>query len=209
MSLRYAILGFLSIQPFTGYDIKRYFNNSVRHFWSADQAAIYRTLAELEGEQLVGHERVEQQTRPDRKLFHITPAGAAALDAWLTIPAEPVARRDPLLLKLFFLGRMAPDGLDAILSAELRSVEAELAGFRELLATIEQDRATVLEQLGPGDTAAAYRRALTGPLATLANGVRSGIAQRDWLRELTRLREQETLTDTALLVELRRALEMP
>jgi DNA-binding PadR family transcriptional regulator len=108
MSLRFTILGFLSIRPLTGYDLKRYFDASVRHFWSADQAAIYRTLGELAGDGLVEHERIAQQTRPDRKVYHATPAGLAALDAWLATPAPPVARREPLLVKLFFTGRLAP-----------------------------------------------------------------------------------------------------
>ena len=60
MSLRHTILGFLSIRPMSGYRLKRYFEASVRHFWTADQAAIYRALAELTSEQLVEHERVAQ-----------------------------------------------------------------------------------------------------------------------------------------------------
>ena len=45
MSLEYAILGFLSYKPFSGYEMKKAFDNSVRHFWYADQSQIYRTLA--------------------------------------------------------------------------------------------------------------------------------------------------------------------
>jgi DNA-binding PadR family transcriptional regulator len=66
MSLRQAILGFLSIRPLSGYDLKRTFDQSVRHFWSADQAAIYRMLGELEADGLVEYERIAQETRPDR-----------------------------------------------------------------------------------------------------------------------------------------------
>ncbi len=207
MSLRYAILGFLTIRPFSGYDIKRYFDNSVRHFWSADQAAIYRTLADLEKDQLVGHERVEQQTRPDRKLYHITPAGVAELDAWLVLPAAAVVRREPLLLKLFFTNRLGDKGLSAVINAELGAVEAQLAEFTGILESIERDRAEVLQQLSEGDAADSYRKVLVGPLITLTNGVRLGVAYRDWLRGLTQAEEQGELTDTAMLAELRRLVE--
>jgi PadR family transcriptional regulator, regulatory protein AphA len=207
MSLRYAILGFLTIRPFSGYDIKRYFDNSVRHFWNADQAAIYRTLADLEKDQLVGHERVEQQTRPDRKLYHITPAGIAELDAWLVSPAAAVVRREPLLLKLFFTNRLGAEGLSAVINAELGAVEAELAEFKGILESIERDRAEVLQQLGDGDAADGYRQVLVGPLITLTNGVRLGVAYRDWLRGLTHAQEQGELTDTAMLAELRRLVD--
>ena len=53
MSLRHAILGFLSFQPFTGYDLKKAFDRSVRHFWPATQSQIYRTLAELDADGLI------------------------------------------------------------------------------------------------------------------------------------------------------------
>jgi PadR family transcriptional regulator AphA len=33
MSLEYAILGFLNYHPYTGYDLKKVFDKSVRHFW--------------------------------------------------------------------------------------------------------------------------------------------------------------------------------
>jgi PadR family transcriptional regulator, regulatory protein AphA len=202
MSLRNAILGFLTIRPLSGYDIKRYFDASVRHFWSADQAAIYRALADLEAESLVGHERVEQQTRPDRKVFHITQAGTAVLDAWLRLPAPPVVRREPLLLKLFFASRLTPPEFDAILGAELQAVESELTGFREIIGAIEHDAAEVQRTAGP-EAAAAHQQLLVGPLVTLTNGVQLGLSYRDWLRELRSARERDALTAPALLERLR------
>ncbi len=47
MSLKHAILGFLELSPFSGYDLKKAFDGSVQHFWPADQAQIYRTLNQL------------------------------------------------------------------------------------------------------------------------------------------------------------------
>ena len=45
MSLDHAILGFLNYKPLSGYDLKKVFDSSVRHFWYADQSQIYRTLS--------------------------------------------------------------------------------------------------------------------------------------------------------------------
>ena len=47
MSLEHAILGFLQYKPMSGYDLKKIFDTSVRHFWPADQSQIYRTLTRL------------------------------------------------------------------------------------------------------------------------------------------------------------------
>lgn len=72
MSLEFAILGFLNYHPYTGYDLKKIFNSSVRHFWSADQSQIYRTLANLTKRSLINMEKVLQD---DRKVYHITETG--------------------------------------------------------------------------------------------------------------------------------------
>ena len=49
MSLKHAVLGFLSIAPMTGYDLRKHMEESVAHFWPADQAQIYRTLGPPRG----------------------------------------------------------------------------------------------------------------------------------------------------------------
>ncbi len=203
MSLRYAILGFLSMRPLSGYDIKRQFNESVRHFWSADQAAIYRTLADLETNALVAHERVEQQTRPDRKVYHITPAGVTSFDAWLTLPAPPVVRREPLLLKLFFASRMSAGDVAGLLQAELSAVDAELAEFQAVVGLIEAD----MRQARDSESAAAHEQLLIGPLITLTNGALLGDAYRAWLRGLLLAQADGTLTAAALMAELRGQLD--
>jgi PadR family transcriptional regulator AphA len=209
MSLRYAILGFLTIRPLSGYDIKRFFNASVRHFWTADQAAIYRTLSELEADALVGHERVAQQTRPDRKEYHITPLGVDAFDTWVAQPAPTVARREPLLLKLFFASRMHANDLATVLTAELSAVEAELSAFSDIVSSIETDRADFARHAESEDAVAAHARLLVGPLITLTNGVRFGVANREWLRGLLQAHEHGALTADALLADLHRYMDAP
>ena len=53
MELKHAILGLLSIQPMSGYDLNRAFSNTVAHFWYADQSQIYRTLDKLDRKSVV------------------------------------------------------------------------------------------------------------------------------------------------------------
>lgn len=185
----------LSIQPLSGYDLKRYFDASVRHFWSADQAAIDRALAALVAEQLVAHERVAQETRPDRKVYHLSAARRTELDRWLATPAASPPCREPLLVKLFLAGRLSPDALRSVLTAELAAVEGELAGYREILAQIEAEPAPAPDAVQ------------VGPLITLTtNGGALAVAQRDWLRRLLTRHEARQLTVGALVAELRAAL---
>ena len=74
-SLEYAILGFLNYKPLSGYDLKKVFDTTVQHFWSADQSQIYRTLSRLTEQGWIQQEVIEQNDRPDRKVYHITDAG--------------------------------------------------------------------------------------------------------------------------------------
>ena len=93
MSLEFSILGFLHYHPYSGYDLKKAFDTSVRHFWSADQSQIYRTLGRLTEQGLVEMEVVEQTERPDRKVYHITQAGREALSRWLRSTMPPQETR--------------------------------------------------------------------------------------------------------------------
>jgi PadR family transcriptional regulator AphA len=92
MSLEYAILGFLNYHPYTGYDLKKVFDKSVRHFWPADQSQIYRTLSRLMEQ---GH------------VYHITSAGRAALIEWLAGPPQVSEARSAVLIQVFFMGQLS------------------------------------------------------------------------------------------------------
>lgn len=131
MSLEYAILGFLQYDPRSGYDLKRIFDTSVQHFWSADQAQIYRTLARLAEKGWAEQEIVPQEDRPDRKLYHITEAGRVALREWLVTPLPLEASRSPHLIQVFFAGQLSDDEALAIF-------ERGAAAIRAMLATYDQ-----------------------------------------------------------------------
>lgn len=107
MSLEYAILGFLSYHPFTGYDLKKAFDSSVRHFWPADQSQIYRTLADLTDRGWAEMKVVEQTDRPDRKVYRITKVGRDALRKWLLLPQPPKDNRNALMVQIFFAGQLS------------------------------------------------------------------------------------------------------
>ncbi len=101
--LKYILLGALSYQPATGYQLKQFMDNSARHFWYAQTSQIYRTLKDLEDAGLVESQVQAQEDRPDRRLYQLTPAGRADLNAWLTTPMTEIEpAKDTLLAKLFF-----------------------------------------------------------------------------------------------------------
>jgi PadR family transcriptional regulator AphA len=109
MSLDYAILGFLNIHPYTGYDLKKVFDQSVRHFWPADQAQIYRTLAKLTKRGLAEMEVIHQEDRPDRKVYHITEGGRKELLGWLATSHPTQETRSADLIQVFFAGELSDE----------------------------------------------------------------------------------------------------
>ncbi len=61
MPLSHAILGFLEYGPMSGYDLKKNFDQSVAHFWSATQSHIYKALEDLESQGLVKSQVIQQE----------------------------------------------------------------------------------------------------------------------------------------------------
>ena len=56
MNIRYAILGFLSWKPLSGYDLKKMFVESVFIYWSGNNNQIYKELIQLTREEMVTNE---------------------------------------------------------------------------------------------------------------------------------------------------------
>jgi PadR family transcriptional regulator AphA len=106
MSLEHAILGFLNYQPFSGYDLKKIFDTTVQHFWPADQSQIYRTLGRLEEQGCIGMEKIEQTSRPDRKVYHITETGRRELARWMAAAPPMDPTRSAALVQVFFIGQL-------------------------------------------------------------------------------------------------------
>ncbi len=101
--LKYVLLGALSYQPMTGYQIKQFIDTSAQHFWYAQTSQIYRTLDQLKAEGLLTIEVTQAGGDSDRRLFTLTEAGRADLRDWLAQPmTELQPTKDALLVHLFF-----------------------------------------------------------------------------------------------------------
>ena len=79
MSLKHALLGFINYGPMTGYELKKFFDTSVAHFWNAELSQIYPALKAMESEGLVEMKVEVQDDRPNRKVYSITENGRREL----------------------------------------------------------------------------------------------------------------------------------
>ena len=169
MSLEFAVLGFLNYQPYTGYDLKKIFDNSIRHFWPADQSQIYRTLARLTDLGYVEMEKVPQEDRPDRKVYHITDAGRVELVKWLSGNPPMGEPRSAALIQVFFAGQLSDD-----------EILAKFEGLAALLRAVMEQYDQIPARLQP------YQQEITSPrehffwMLTLDNGLRSMRANLEW-----------------------------
>jgi len=121
MSLEKGILGFLSMKPLSGYDIKKMFDISAAYFWPADQAQIYRALKKLVEDGSVELPKQEQGRTVDRKVYVITDKGRKVLHKWIVKPERSdFISRLPFLLKLFNSGSLSTDEQLAFIDVQLK-----------------------------------------------------------------------------------------
>ena len=129
---KYAILGMLSFEPMSGYDMKKRFDNSIAHFWNENYGHLYPVLKRLEKEGLVTRQVESTGGKPDRHVYSITDDGGTDLQEWLRLPAERPTLRIELLLKLIF-GHFAPlDSMVQNIEAEKVFCERTLDNFQRI-----------------------------------------------------------------------------
>jgi PadR family transcriptional regulator, regulatory protein AphA len=132
MSLPHTILGFLSLGSMTGYELKRFMDNSTQFFWHAELSQIYPSLKQLEAKGLVKAEVIPQDGRPDKKIYSITETGRGALSAWLSEPLdETPPTKSPVLLKIFFMESLGKEDILAQMRCQLEAQRARLKRYQQ------------------------------------------------------------------------------
>ena len=105
MSIDHIILGIISLEPCSGYDMKMEFEQGGASMLSAlSFGSIYPRLRQLEQEGLI---EIQQQPGGGRqkKVYELTQPGWLELQTWLEQQSDyPIPMRDELLLKMLFWG---------------------------------------------------------------------------------------------------------
>lgn len=147
MTIKYAILGFLSWQPLTGYDLKKMFAGLTAFYWSGNNNQIYKTLVQLLDEGLVTHEVQYKENSPPKKIYTITEQGLAALKEWVLSAPQLPEFRNSFLIQLAWVDQLKQAELEAL----LEKYEMEVA--RQLLMEQEKSkRGGVAPQRNPRET---------------------------------------------------------
>ena len=95
MDVKTLCLGVLTEGDKTGYEIKQRFEEAFSHFFGAGFGSIYPALAELSRQGLVTCQSVEQDKRPDKKVYSLTAAGQSACCSTSCWPRRRATRCAP------------------------------------------------------------------------------------------------------------------
>ena len=143
MSLAHTILATLGDESYSGYDLWKKFSQTSKYYWQASQQQIYRELGKLEKEGAISSEIIPQEGRPDKKLYRITEKGIEILKNWLVEPAEPMAIREELLVKVI-AAKLVPKSVILQEIERHRQIHAQqLSVYKE----IEQEKFPDVSQL--------------------------------------------------------------
>ncbi len=101
MSVRHALLAFLSEGPKYGLQLRQEFEESTGDVWPLNVGQVYTTLQRLERDELIESDDVRGEEAGPQKVFRITEAGRKELDTWLSTPPDMTEPpRDELVIKV-------------------------------------------------------------------------------------------------------------
>jgi len=129
--LEVALLALLSIRPMTGYEILRHHARALEPWWETPRTQIYPKLRELQKRGLIEHEFVVQESKPNKRLYSIGPAGSQALASWLGSTIGVPEMRHHMMMRLF-LGNLLPaEETSRLLTAYRDRMAARAESFRQ------------------------------------------------------------------------------
>jgi PadR family transcriptional regulator, regulatory protein AphA len=189
----YLVLGIAAVRgPSTPYDLKRFVQLSVGHFWPFPHTQLYAEPARLAEAGLLEETREDGGRR--RRHYSITEAGRERLDEWLAAPVtSPTEIRDLGLLKLFFSELSGTDEVLALAHEQAAAHRAKLGIYDELLERFANrpDLANRLLSLELGIRLANAAFGFWEDVQRAASASDS-TASGDWLASITAMRSGST-----------------
>jgi PadR family transcriptional regulator AphA len=138
LSPQWVLLGLLTRKPMHGYELHQFFTapSPLERVWRLGMSQMYKLLKELED---LGHVDVsieEQETRPDKKVYHVTPKGREAFLHWLQTPVSGIRLiRIEFLGKLFLAQALGPEMIERVVNVQQDACKALLADLQEEISS--------------------------------------------------------------------------
>ncbi|MCM1156359.1 MAG: PadR family transcriptional regulator [Roseburia sp.] len=167
-----VILGLLSHEELTGYEIKKRIDTTLNYFWSASYGSIYPALNDLVKRGLAT-KREDTKSKRNKLIYTITESGRDYLKSWLSLPVEKDELRYETLLKLFFGSEKGEE--QALI--HIKTFEKKIEEKLPYLLHAE----TVLSKILNEDTAHQYY------LLTVKFGVKTYQTYLEWCKEAKKI----------------------
>jgi DNA-binding PadR family transcriptional regulator len=137
-----SLLGVLSLEPMSGYEMRKMMEHSTANFWTESFGQIYPALRSMLEDGLVEVlPSADDEGHPAKKVYRITECGRAHLQAWLGAPVRHYPRRHELLLKLFFSADAPPGQVRAHIHQWRSDYRADLARYQQIARELPQHSA--------------------------------------------------------------------
>lgn len=154
MALRDAVLTALLDGESSGYDLAKSFDASVANFWMATPQQLYRELDRLAEEGLIRARVVQQERRPNKRIYSLTRAGRGAIESFTAQPPKASMIRDELLVKVQAVDAGDAAAVRDFVADSVRRASAKLDHYersrsRLLDGRSEEQYLTTTERLGP------------------------------------------------------------
>jgi DNA-binding PadR family transcriptional regulator len=120
MSLKYVVLGLLVQRPKHGYELKLEAERLLGGSAELNPGQLYPLLRKLAEQRLIAGERIEQEDRPDKRVFTLTEDGERDLSQWLEGPLPPKVERSSAFMRFVVLALVRRDQALAFLQAQRR-----------------------------------------------------------------------------------------
>jgi PadR family transcriptional regulator AphA len=139
MDVKTVCLGMLTDGAASGYDLKKQFESTFGHFFSAGYGSIYPALASLSKDGLVTCEHVPQEGKPDRKVYEISDDGMAFLLKAMEDPAPSHKVRSEFLATMCFAHLMPNEQIQTVLDSRIDECEQYARMISEIEASCMHD----------------------------------------------------------------------
>jgi len=133
--VRQPLLALLAKEPAHGYELKLALEQTFGQAYpSPNIGQVYVTLKRLEQDGLVRSQDVEQTTRPNKRVYELTPAGRETLNAWVDEPSLGPRIRDEFFIKLILAPMAGLADRMALMNKQRRHYLALMRRLTELQA---------------------------------------------------------------------------
>lgn len=172
-----VILGLLSHEELTGYEIKKRMDTTLKYFWGASYGSIYPTLSDLV-ERGLATKRANSESNRNKFTYTITDNGKEYLKQWLALPVEKDEIRYETLLKIFF----GNESGDAQVLSHIEDFHKKIQSELPYLLKSQEILSNILNE----DTAHKYY------LLTVEFGIKTYQAYLEWCEEAENILSKES-----------------